>query len=152
MHQSQPGSPVLRLFAQSSILCQVVLDAVHPPLLRSSFPDLSRHIHHIISYSHILLLFSIPLKPSFLDFLGYFSNFSCHSNSLIPYSVKLCDFTNPVPHISATFNFFSCACFLAHVSVPYNVYIIADLTTGLGTFPSILTLILQTHINPDILF
>ena len=53
----------------------------------------------------------IPLPPTFLHFLGYFSHLRCPSNSSF---LILPSLVTPLIHpnilISAIFNFFSCAC------------------------------------------
>ena len=98
-----------------------------PPVLFPGTP-----ITLLPTYSSSSLLntcMPIPLQPTFLHFLGYFSHLRCPSNSFIPNSVQLGDSTNPSILISATSNFFShCDFFTAHVPASY---IIAGLTTVL---------------------
>ena len=65
------------------LFSKVVLDAVHPPPLLSSFP------------SHYM---PVLLRLVFLHFLGFFPHCRCLSNSFVPYSVPLCDSTHPSQH------------------------------------------------------
>ena len=66
-----------------------MLDAVHPPPLRSSFPSLPWHIHHPFSlYVHTILTFPVL----------FFIDISLPPNSFVPYSVYLSDSTHPSRH------------------------------------------------------
>ena len=108
-------------------LWQVIPDVVQPPPLRSSSPSFRQHLHHHHSLPYIFLFFSqympLPLKPTFLHFLGYFSPFSVH---LILSFLILSSLVTPLSYpnilISATSSFFSCAFFTAHVYAPYIRY------------------------------
>ena len=84
---SSPPVPLLNL-----------ADAIHPSLLWSSFPSLPGHIQHSLTHifffsSHYMHYMSVPPKPTFLHFLGYFSHFCYPSNS-----VQLCGCTHTYQH------------------------------------------------------
>ena len=123
----------------------------------SSSPSFPRHLHRHHSLAYVFVFSSqympIPLQPTFLHFLGYFSHLRCPSNSFIPNSVQLGDSTHESiltssfpPHPTSSQD---CAFFTPQVSAPY---IIAGLTIILYTFPLTLKLILWSHRIPDILF
>ena len=73
------------------------------------FPGTSITITLLPTYSSSLLnaFISIPLQPTFLHFLGYFSQLRC--SYFFHNSAQLGDFTHPINIlISTTSNFFSC--------------------------------------------
>ena len=76
------------------------------------------------------------------------------SNYVFPYFVRLGDYT-PIFLISTISNFFSCAFFTVHVSLPsvhvLAPYISAGLTIVFYTFPLTLKFTLWSHITPDTL-
>ena len=80
-------------------LRQVVPDAIQPPPLWSSSPSFPRHLHPHHSLPYVFVFSSrnmpIPLQPTLLHFVGYFSHFCRPSNSFIPNSVHLGDSTHP---------------------------------------------------------
>ena len=98
-YETPPFRPVLRVLQCQFSLRQVVPDVVQPPPLRSSSPSFPRHLHRHHSLDYVFFLSSqympIPLQPTFLYFLGYFSHLRCPSNSFIPNSVQLGHSTHP---------------------------------------------------------
>ena len=79
-----PYNPILRFLPWQFSLRQGVPDVIQPPPLWSSSPSFPRHLHH--HHSLVYVFFSshhmpIPLQPTFLHFLGYFSHVRCPSNS-----------------------------------------------------------------------
>ena len=79
--ETPPSRPVMRVLPWQPPLRQVVPDAIQPPPVWYSSPSFPRHLHphHSLAYVVIIrLLFSnmpIPLQPTLLHFLGYFSHF-----------------------------------------------------------------------------
>ena len=76
-------------------------------LTTSSSVFISFFSRHSLAYIRPIFFFSsqympVPLQPTFLHFLGYFSHLRCPSNSVIPNSVSLDDSTHSQPF--RTFN------------------------------------------------
>ena len=98
-YETPPSSSVLSVLPGQFSLGQVVPDAIQPPPLWSSSPSFPRHLHRHHSLAYVFVFSSqyvpIPLQPTFLYFLGYFSHLRCPSNSFIPNSVQLGDSTHP---------------------------------------------------------
>ena len=98
-YEMPPSSSVLSVLPGQFSLGQVVLDAIQPPPLWCSSPSFPRHLHRHHSLAYVFVFSSqyvpIPLQPTFLYFLGYFSHLRCPSNSFIPNSVQLGDSTHP---------------------------------------------------------
>ena len=92
-YETPPSRPVLRVLLGQPPLRQVVPDAIQPPPLWSSSPSFPRHLHPHHSLPYVFVFSSrnmpIPLQPTLLHFLGYFSHFCRPSNSFIPNSVHL---------------------------------------------------------------
>ena len=98
-YETPPSSSVLSVLPGQFSLGQVVPDAIQPPPLWSSSPSFPRHLHHHHCLAYVFVFSSqyvpIPLQPTFLYFLGYFSHLRCPANSFIPNSVQLGDSTHP---------------------------------------------------------
>ena len=92
-YETPPSSSVLSVLPGQFSLGQVVPDAIQPPPLWSSSPSFPRHLHRHHSLAYVFVFSSeyvpIPLQPTFLYFLGYFSYLRCPSNYFIPNSVQL---------------------------------------------------------------
>ena len=89
--ETPPSRLVLRVLLWQTLL--------QPPPLWSSYPSFPRHLHPHHSLPYVFVFSSrnmpIPLQPTLLHFLGYFSHFCRPSNSFIPNSVHLGDSTHP---------------------------------------------------------
>ena len=83
-YEMPPSSSVLSVLPGQFSLRQVVPDAIQPPPLWSSSPSFPRHLHRHHSLAYVFVFSSqyvpIPLQPTFLYFLGYFSHLRCPSN------------------------------------------------------------------------
>ena len=97
--ETSTSRPVLRVLPCKFSLPQVVPDAIQPLPLWSSSPSFSRdlHPHHSLAYAFVFSsqYMPIPLQPTLLHFLGYFSHLRRLSNSFIYNSVQLGDSTHP---------------------------------------------------------
>ena len=82
--------PVL---ARYSLLCQVIIDAVHPPLLQLSFPSLPRHIHRHHSFIHIFFFSSLLITCLYR--IDIYSIYFC---IFLDISVQLFDCPHPSHH------------------------------------------------------
>ena len=75
-YETPPFNPVLRVLPGQFSLRQVFPYAIQPPPLWSSFPSFSRHLHRHQYLAYVFVFSSqyitIPLQPTFLNFLGYF--------------------------------------------------------------------------------
>ena len=96
-----PSSPVLCLFPQYSLLCQVVLDTIHPPSIQSLFPPLPWHINPHHSFTQISFPSHTPVHvritlTSFPTVCGYFPTFVA---LLIIVFLNLSNFVNPNIHL-----------------------------------------------------
>ena len=94
LYESPPLNPVLRFLAWRFSLRHVFPNAMQTPSF--SFP---RHLHHCFAHMFFSSRYMpIPLQPTFLHYLGYFSHLRCLSNSFIPNSVQLGNSTQPSQH------------------------------------------------------
>ena len=107
-YETPPSRPVLRVLLWQTPLRQVVPDAIQPPPLWSSSPSFPRHLHHHHSLPYAFVFSSrnmpIPLQPTLLHFLGYFSHFCRPSNYFIPNSVNNEDWFARKWQIRAVYN------------------------------------------------
>ena len=99
-----------------SILYLVVLDAVYPPPLQSSFPSLPQNFHLHDSLSHFpFSSCSYPCNLVYCSFLNISFTFVVFHLICVSYSVQLCDFTQPsqIIHflrIQLLLHFLHCPC------------------------------------------
>ena len=133
-------------------MSQILLPASFPTFYMGSM-FLMRPLHFVspsppspsLSCSQTHNLYSsqcmpIPLQPTFLHFLGYFSHLHCPPNSFIPNSVQLGDSTHFYHIQLLLLCFLHCPCH-GTVTAPH---IIVGLTTVLYTFLLTLRLILRS--------
>ena len=122
--------------------------------LRFGLPSTHQYLHRHHSLAHIFFFSSqyipMPLQPTFLYFLGYFSHLRCSCNSVNPYYVQLGSSTHPSQHRHVRYIQLLLLGFLhcpsvgnVHQTLSYN---------RLVYFPLSLKLILRSHITPDTLF
>ena len=113
-------------------------------LLWSSSPSFPRHLHRHHSLAYVFVFSSqyvpIPLQPTFLHFLGYFSHLRCPCNSFIPIEILFCFY-----HVHFWQNKQT---LLPHLLTPFNSHILAMNLTGFGGFYCCKDTVFSTHVFP----